>query len=83
MRKLIAEEHIIEALDSGWRTVTQIRSELGTPSYDPNLTNVLRTLAEHGKIERKVQNTGAPLLVRSNKLAREREIEFYRLPQQR
>jgi hypothetical protein len=53
----------------------------GAPSYDPELTGALRDLAEYGKIDRRVKNTGAPLRVRSNKPPREREIEFYRLPQ--
>jgi hypothetical protein len=77
---LIAKNDTIEALDSGWRTIAQIRSVLGTLRYDPELTGTLRNLAEYGKIERKVQKTGAPLRVRRNKPALEREIEFYRLP---
>jgi hypothetical protein len=67
------EDAIINVLDDGWATVTQIRTRLGPFIKSSDLASALGQMAMAGKIEKKLEETLAPK--RNNKPM---QLSFYR-----
>ena len=52
------EDAIIQALDSEWATVAQIRARVGASARSIQFATILTRMANDGKIERKREEAG-------------------------